>query len=274
MNRTHHLFVVVVFAAASAAWAHGELHEAIEATSAAIVRAPDDAALWLRRAELRRKHGEWSAAESDYAKARALRPDLEIVALGLAQMRVAQGREGEALELADDFLAKSPAHADARLLRAGILEKRGDWKKADADLAAAVAASAEPHYATKRAALLERHGQSGAAVRCLDEASRARGGVPLLEQQALEIEERAGKTDAALRRLEDFIGREPRRDIWLARKARLLEKTGRAVEARDAWRKAGDAFEKLPANRRDSEANRKLGAEIRAGLAGSRGRGR
>ena len=132
-----------------------------------------------------------------------------------------------------------------------------------------VASSPEPHYATMRAQLLERHGRAVDAARCLDEASRARGRVPVLEQQALEIEERAGLADAALRRVDDLITREPRPDIWLARKARILEKAGRTGEAREAWQRAGAAFEKVPADKRASKLNRDLAAEIEAAGAGS-----
>ena len=262
-------FGAVLFGALAAAFAHGDLHEAIVAVSQVIAESPGDAALLLRRAELHRQHLNWPAAEADYAQARKLQPDMEVVAYGLAQMRLAQGREKDALTLLDDFLLKRPEHAGGRALRAGILEKRGDWKKADADLAAAVASSPEPHYATARAQLLERHGQPDAAALCLDQASRAHGRVPVLEQQALEIEERAGRTDAALRRLDGLSAREPRPDIWLARKARLLEKAGRTGEARDAWQRAGAALEKVPADKRASKLNRKLAAEIEAGRAGA-----
>jgi predicted Zn-dependent protease len=268
-------FIGALFGALAAmALAHGDLHEAIEAVSAAIAASPDDGALFLRRAELRRRHGEWAAAEEDYARASQLQPGLEVVKLGLAQIRFAQGREPEALRLLDDFLRQRPDHPAARAARADILEKRGDWRKADADLAAAVAASPEPHYATMRAALLERHGDPDAAARSLDKACRAHGRVPLLEAQALDIEERAGRTAAALRRLDGFIAREPRADLWLARKARLLAKAGRAEEARGAWREAAAAFSKLPADRRDSRPTRKLAAEIAAGVAGESAKSR
>ncbi len=267
MSRRVLTFAAASFALLASSFAHGDLHEAIDAVTQVIAKSPGDAALLLRRAELHRMHGAWPAAEADYAEARRLKPDIEVVTLGLAQMRLAQGREKDALNLLDAFLLKRPEHADARALRAGMLEKRGNWKKADADLAAAVASSPEPHHATERAQLLERHGQPEAAARCLDEASRARGRVPVLEQQALAIEERAGLTDAALRRLDALTAREPRPDIWLARKAQLLEKAGRASEAREAWQRAGAAFEKVPADKRASKLNRRLAGEIEAARA-------
>ena len=257
--------LLVLLSLTSSSFAHGDLHDSIEAVSRVIARTPGDASMWLRRAELHRQHNDLSAAEADYAKAGALDSGLDAVKLGLARLRLAQRREADALRLLDGFIAKQPGDAEGRALRAEILEKRGSWKKADADLAAAAATSTEPHFATLRAQLLERHGEPEAAARSLDEASKRRGRLPVLEQFALEIEERAGMTDAALRRLENFVSVEPRPDIWLARKARLLSKAGRAAEAQAAWKQAAAAFEKVPPNRRSSAANRKLGAEIAAG---------
>lgn len=257
--------VLALLSLTASSFAHGDLHESIGAVTRVIARAPGDASMWLRRAELHRQHKDFPAAEADYAKAGELAPGLNAVGRGLAQLRLAQGREADALRLLDGFIAKQPRDAEGRALRAEILERRGSWKKADADLEAAVRASTEPHFATLRAQLLVRHGQPEAASRSLDQASKRRGRLPVLEQHALDIEERAGLTDAALRRLEYFVSVEPRSDIWLARKAQTLGKAGRGAEAQAAWQQAAAAFEKIPANRRSSATNRKLGAEIAAG---------
>ncbi len=261
--------VALLCVALPSLFGHGDLGEAIEAVTQAIADSPQDAALFLRRAELHRLHEDWPAAEADYALAVKLQPTMRVVKFCRAEMRLAQGRENEALLLLDDFLATTPAHAGGRALRAGILENRGNWKKADTDLAVAVASSPESHYVTKRAELLERHGQPAAAVRCLDDASHTRGRIPVLEQQALEIEERAGKADAALQRLDNLIANEPRRDIWLVRKAGLLEKAGRRNEAREAWVQADEAFQKLLPEKRELPINRELAAQIAAGKARS-----
>ncbi len=271
----HFIFIAVVLLGFSThpAIAHGDLHEVIDGVTKAIADTPDNAALFLRRAELYRLHHDWAAAEADYGHAIRLQPELSVVKLGLAQVRLAQGRERAGLQLLDDFLVSTPAHPGARALRADILERRGDWQKADADLAVAVASSPESFYATKRSELLERHGRTDAAVRCLDEASRRHGRVPVLDQRAIAIEERAGHIDGALKRVEDLIAKEPRPDVWLARKAQLLAKSGRMAEAQAAWQEAGAAFAKVPANMRGMAANCKLAAEIRAGLETKNGGG-
>ena len=267
MSRQLLIAIAALFAGTSGVFAHGDLSEAIDVLSKVIATSPPDAGLFLRRAEFHRMHADWPAAEADYAAARRIEPQMDGVTFGRAQMRLAQGRERDGLKLLDEFLVKRPEHAEGRAIRAALLEKRGDWKKADSDLAAAVASSPEPHYATTRAGLLERHGRASTAARCLEEASRAHGRLPVIEQQALEIEARAGLIDSALRRVDDLIAREPRLDIWLAIEARLLEKAGRAPEVRAAWQSADTAFERVPEERRASEFNRKLVAEIEAGRA-------
>lgn len=246
---------------------HGDLHEVIEGVTAMIAESPSDAGLRLRRAELLRLHGDLEAAEKDYQAARRLRRGLAAADLGLAELRLAQGRDDEALEFLNRFLKECPGHAEGRLIRAGILERQGYWKMAAEDLAAAVESSTEPHYASALSELLLRHYEVDAAIRCLDAASLARGGVPVLEQRALDIEEQHGRTGEALQRLDRFIAREPRPDIWLARKARLLQGNGRSAEAGGAWRLAAVAFQSVPEEKRELDFNRKIRTEIDAGLA-------
>jgi predicted Zn-dependent protease len=103
MPRRFIAFALALLGAAGATFAHGDLHEAIDAVSQVIAQSPGDAGLFLRRAELRRMHEDWPAAEADYAKARSLQPDLDAVTFGLAQMRLAQGRENDAMKLLDSL---------------------------------------------------------------------------------------------------------------------------------------------------------------------------
>ena len=246
------------------ACAHGDAHELIGSVSRLIAESPANAGLYQRRAELNLNHGDLKSAEADYQQARRLQPERVVVSLGLARIRTAQGRSKEAILLLDEFLLQVPGHAGGRVLRAGLLEAKGDWKKAEVDLRAAATTSPEPHHATLHAQLLERHGMAAEAVRCLDAASQRQGRVPVLEQLALETEERAGHTEASLLRLNEFITLEPRPDIWLVRKARLLEKNGRWEEAKTAWDLAASALERIPAHKRGTKANQSLAEKIQA----------
>lgn len=254
-------------ALASFARAHGGLEEAISAVSSAIEKTPGDADLFLRRAELHRLHGSWSVALADYARARKLRPSLDVVNLGIAQMHVARGRDRAAVALLDRFVAAHPDSVTAFEIRARALERRGNWRAAERDLAVAGQLSREPHFTSARAELLERHGETDAALRCLDETSRARGRLPALERQALAIETRAGRVGAALRRLDDFALREPRADAWHAEKAALLENAGRAADAQAEWKRADAALARMPQERRETRAARQLATRVAEALS-------
>jgi len=258
-------WLVIFLALTPVCFGHGDMDELIEKASTAIADQPANAALRLRRAELHRLHGDGPAAELDYEATRRLQPGLTVVDLGLAELRMAQGRDAEALVLFGRFLEDKPGHAEARRERAALLEKRGDWQAASNDLALAVQSSSEPHYASARAALLVRHEQIDEAIRCLDQASLTHGGLPVLEQRALEIEERHGRPEQALRRIDRLVAHQLRPDLWLARKARLLEKAGRTTSARQAWGEAKKAFEKVPPEKRGLELNRRIQKEIKQG---------
>lgn len=266
MHRPIALSAVLLWMGGGHVRAHGDLHESITAADAAISNSPGDAALFLRRAELYRMHGEWDRAEADYLHATALHPGLSTATFGLAQLRVAQQRDRDAMPLLDAFLATNPGHAEGRALRAALLEKKGQWQKAVADLDVACASSVESCHARERAKMLERHGQIDAAVRSLDEMNRLHGRVPALEQQALDIEERAGRYDAALKRVQHLLQTGPRPEFWLARKATLLGKASRHAEARTVWAEAMAAFQKMPERRRALASNADLAAQIAAGL--------
>jgi alpha-ketoglutarate-dependent taurine dioxygenase len=50
----------------------------------------------------------------------------------------------------------------------------------------------------------------------------------------------------------------------MIRKAKLLEKVGRTEEARTVWNQAAAAFEKLPAQKRETKSNQALAKEIQS----------
>ena len=250
-------------------WAHGDLHDSIEEASRRIAASPSDATLYFQRAEFYRLHEEYEAAEADYRRAGELTPGLSSTLLGLAQVRLAEKRPAESLPYFDDFLKEHPTHVRALYLRAQALEQTGAWEKADADLAAAIAAAQPPpiELFLRRADGLVQHDRPADAVRCLEEGSAKLGRSLPLEQRALEIEESKGDSTSALQRLDRFIAAGFRPDIWLARKARLLEKLGQRTEAAVAWKAADKFLTAAVSNKRPLPPDLKLAEEIHAALA-------
>lgn len=256
-----------------AARAHEDLEEAIEAVTERIEKSPFEAALFFQRAEFYRLHEEWAKAEADYAKTLSLDPNLHGVLRGRGEMLWAEGRHDEGLQAMASYLVLCPDDASAFCLRAKMFDAIDQWRKANADFQTAInlavaASSPQLEYFSARADLLERHGRTREAVQCLDDGIAQLGGhAPTLQQAALNIEEASGDTSAAIRRIGAFLDKEPRRDIWLARRAGLLEKIRRKADALADWRAASAEFAKLQPQRLSLPVNQKLAAEIEGGFA-------
>src|SRR5688500_9865807 len=88
--------VVIGLALSSPALGHGDLHEQIDALTEKIKAAPDDAGLYLRRAELRRLHQEIAPSKADYEQAERLDPSLTAVHLGRGKLLAQTGAFEEA----------------------------------------------------------------------------------------------------------------------------------------------------------------------------------
>src|SRR2546425_322994 len=116
------LFVVCA-GAPSAAQAHGDLHERIQALSQSIQANPTNAELFLRRGELQRLHGEPRLAIADFKRALDLDPALDLAALGLARSWLDAAEPAQAKPLLDLFLSRHPKNAEALLVRARVLAR-------------------------------------------------------------------------------------------------------------------------------------------------------
>ena len=83
---------------------------------------------------------------------------------------------------------------------------------------------------------------------------------------AIDIEVKQQQFDRALTRLSTVAASSPRQETWLARKGEILQTAGRTTEARDAYRAALSAMEKLPPARRNVPAMQELQKRIQAEL--------
>lgn len=82
------LLLFVLILTPLSALSHPDHESRISRLSEAITNNPDEAKLYLARAELRSRHGEFSLAEQDFLKVEALHPSVELqVALGHHYLR-------------------------------------------------------------------------------------------------------------------------------------------------------------------------------------------
>jgi tetratricopeptide (TPR) repeat protein len=260
--------------AAGPAAAHGLLHEQIAALTAQIDRDPRDARLYLRRGELYGHHGETEAALADFDRAKRLNPALSAVDLSRGKVLVRTGRLAEAKEALDRFLAAQPDDPDALSTRARTHAGLGQPKEAVEDYTSAIRArekrgQALPDDYLERARVLAARGGEHAveALRGLDGGVAQLGPLVSLELYAIDLELAAGRHQAALARLEAVAAQSQRKEPWLIRRAEILERAGRAAEARLAYEQVAGAIDALPSRHRRTRATLELESRAREGLA-------
>jgi tetratricopeptide (TPR) repeat protein len=241
---------VLVFLIAAPAMGHGDLTDQISEINAKIRMNPVSAEFYLKRAELHRLQGRDTEAVADYDRAEKLDPKLSGVHLGRARLLLASSRFAEAKAELDTFLASHPAHVDAIVTLGRVEAGRGRYLIAAEHFARAIALSPQPeleYYAERAAALAAAGGKHVSdALRCLDEGMTRLGNLPALGLVAVDLEVKLERFDAALTRLDGLSAVSHRKDAWLARRGDIFMAAGRSGEARQAWRSALDAIEKLP----------------------------
>lgn len=240
---------------------HAEIDEAVARLNAAIAAAPAQAELYLARGELYARHADFIAAEANYLRAAELSPRLPRLDLLRGALALATGEPAGARAHLDRALAVDPCDAEALLLRARAHAGIAAGDRARRDLDAALALIAHP-----RAELyLERARMSATpaeAVRILDAGIARLGPIHTLQLRALELEESAGRFDAALTRLGQIIALSERREAWLKQRGDLLRRAGRPKEARAAYAAALAEIHALPVWLRESPDTQKLADEI------------
>ena len=266
-------FGLALLLSASPAAAAGSLGERLSVLDAALAARPEDAALWLERATLLREDGQAERALEDVARAEkagaepgSLERERGLVLLELWRPEAAAVALARALE-------SRPQDAFARAMRARALEATGREREAAAEYARALAdapqAAAAPEWFVGRARALAAATPPDldAAIRALDDASAALGPAPAFDLTALELEVRAGHTDAALARLDRIAASSPRPEGLLVQRGELLEYARRPQEAGAAYGAALAAMEGLPPQQRATPAASKLATRARDGIA-------
>jgi tetratricopeptide (TPR) repeat protein len=250
--------------------AHGTFHDRLAAASDRIAAHPDDALLYLARADLYRDHGDFAQAMEDIDRAEALDAQLPAARLVRAHVLQDSGRLEEADAVLSRVLARSPEQGEALGMRAAVRLALGRNLEAarDYDRAIAQQAVAKPDLYLMRSRALAAAGDEhlAEAIEGLDTGIARMGPVATLERAALELELRRGTTDAALERLDGMTARSPRKDPLLAWRGRILEAAGRSAEARRSYQQALDALSELPASRRHTTASRDLERQLHEAL--------
>lgn len=240
---------------------HPEIEAALGRLNTRIAAAPTDAELYLERGELYAQHHEWVSAEANFLRAAELAPTLPRLERALGSLSFATGDFRAAREHFDRALAADRRDAESLIFRARVRSRANDRAGALADLDAALAliANPRPELFLERASLCA---TTVDAICSLDAAIGRIGPIHTLQLRALELEESAGLTNAALARLSTITAGSERTETWLKRRGDLLLRTGRSAEARQAYAAALAAIHALPEWLRESPDTTRLTAEL------------
>lgn len=268
------LGLTLVVAAASAAAAHDDPNHRFAELTAQIAQRPDDAGLYLERAELHRLGRDWSDGIADLQAASRIDPSLAGVDLALANLLLDADNLAPALEAADRHLARQPDDAGGHRTRARILFRSGAGLDAAAEFTRAIdlhAASAgegaiAPDDYLARAKALADAGRIDESLRGLDEGLVALGQPIVLQLFAIELEETRGHPEQALARVAALEARARRKEQWMVRRGDLLVRLGRNDDAARAYRDARRAIAALPPGLRRNTATSDLDAQLRRRL--------
>lgn len=243
--------------------AHDGLREQIAAVTAQLASEPSRADLYLRRGDLRRAARELTAAYADLQRAAALDDTLDGLPLAFARLHFDAGRLSEAVTSATRALADHPANVAALMVRARAHAQLHHRAEAVADLTRAIGLAPVPDLVLERARLLEGEpADLDGALAGIAEGLRRIGPVVTLQLEAVELERRLRRFDAAIARIDDLTAGMPRKEPWLARRGALLEEAQRADEALATYRSALDAALALPPRIRATRATSTLIADL------------
>ena len=249
--------VFLSFAALSwTAFAHPTIDARLVEVNAALKLEPSRGDLWLRRGDLYREGGEWSAARADYRRARELgvaRTDLE---LAFGRLEFESGNPGPSLKRFDSALRSlaetSPRRIVTLRLRAQVLTRLGRANEAlrDLDEVLELTDRVSPELLIQWADSAVAAGEVDRAVAGLDAVSQRFGGLVAVEARALEIEFEAGRIDGAVARATRLMASSPRPEVWAVRRAEILESSGRSTAALRAYRASRQALAEASRRRR------------------------
>ncbi len=266
------VLVAAVLCSPGTLLAHRGVDQQIADLSVRIAREPGQAELYLRRADLHRIHRDWELARKDLTAARKKDPQLVEVDYLLATLKLDAGRPAEALRAANRFLSARPDHAMGHVQRGRARVALGKYLPAAEDfdraLALAGAGHSTPTMYIERAHALAAAGNDNLerALSGLEQGLVELQGPITLELLAIDLELRAGKTDAALVRIERLADASPRRETWDLRRGEILEADGRPDQARTAYAEALAAIEALPPARRHNRAMQRIETAAREAL--------
>jgi tetratricopeptide (TPR) repeat protein len=247
--------------------AHQDLAELVVVHERESARRASDPAVHLEEAHVRRLAHDFDGALVALAHAAAVGADPADAAVVRGQIYLDAGWPGAARAELDRALRTYPERVHLRLIRARASQRLGEPSAAAADYRAAIAGMRAPtpdQVIEYRDVVLETGDEEG-ALAALDLGMARIGPAPTLQLPAIDLALALDRHQDALRRIDVLLAQSPRNERWLARRGEILERAGRADEARQTYGVALALIEARPATRRGGRV-RTLERRLRAHL--------
>lgn len=262
------LWVMLIMAALRGE-AHPDLLEQIAGITRQVATRGETPELLLQRADLYRRHGQYTEALIDLNRFESLSTNSPRRWLERAQVLCDAARPSDALLEIEPLLQQDPRHLGGLIIRGRSHAQLGQHETAVADFTAAIAgaAKASPDLYVARAHAQAALGRFDEAVRGLDEAFTNGVSGPALTMAAIQYDRQRGAFDSALVRVDDLVTRYPVKEPWLTLQAEILEQANRNREAETTFQKVIAGIEQYSALRRGLEMTKQLESRARQGLA-------
>ena len=251
-------------------WSHGDLSLQLASQEAALANAPDDVEARFLHAQTLRYHEDWAKASAEYHEVLRRQPSYAAAYYGLGCLAVDQGQPGEAEAPLKAFLQREPKDPKGLGLLAEVYQKTGRRELADKAYAQANRAEPRVELYLERSQGLSQDGRLGRALEVLDEGMKKLGPLVVLEKEAISLERSLGRTDGALKRIQQLMRAPGRQDGWLELKGDVLAEGQRLPAAKKAWQASLAELAKLPEQRRLTQAAQDQKARLEVKLAGKR----
>lgn len=259
------------------ALAHMGLDELEHEVGKEIARRPADPEAHLAAARVHEEKQNWDAALAELGVAADRGADPEVIGALRGRIFLAAGWPRMAKREFDRVLARRPEAYGVLFERGRAWAKLGTLDRAAGDMGRAIAGLTRPtpEQVIEHRDVLLAAGRRADAVRALDDGMVRVGRVASLQLAAVDLEVELRRFDDALRRLGELGSRSPHNPSWIARRGEILEKAGRASEARAEYAKALAVIDGRPAAARRTGAladlRRRLEATLGPTEANSRG---